>query len=145
MSVSPSVEPFNAVKYKALMDGLECTEILFSRLNSETRLDAEYFSKQDILLLKRLKNLKHTTIGAIADVTDGIHTSIDYDDSSSINLISATSPRVNYFDLSRGAKISEIAHKANPRTALKRGDIIISTVGTAFFPQILTDTLVLYG
>ncbi len=27
-SVSPSVEPFNEAKYRALMDGLECSEIL---------------------------------------------------------------------------------------------------------------------
>lgn len=69
-------------------------------------------------------------IGDFCDVTDGIHTSIDYDEESCVNLISATSPRENYFDLSRNAKISEKAHKDNPRTALRLHDVVLSTVGT---------------
>lgn len=63
-------------------------------------------------------------------VTDGIHSSIDYSDDSGINLISATSPKQNVFDLSRKAYISSKAHIENPRTALKENDIILSTVGT---------------
>lgn len=46
--MSPSVEPFDEAKYKALMDGLECSEILFSEVCKESktlRYDAEYFSK----------------------------------------------------------------------------------------------------
>lgn len=69
-------------------------------------------------------------IGDFCDVTDGIHTSIDYDEESCVNLISATSPRENYFDLSRNAKISEKAHADNPRTALRLHDVVLSTVGT---------------
>ena len=70
------------------------------------------------------------SIGDIAFVTDGIHTSIDYDQNGYINLISATSPRENVFDLSRNVFISEKAHSNNPRTALRKNDVIISTVGT---------------
>ena len=66
----------------------------------------------------------------IADVTDGIHTSIDYDENSHVNLISATSPRENVFDLSREVFISQKAHQENPRTALKENDVVVSTVGT---------------
>lgn len=69
-------------------------------------------------------------IGEFSDVTDGIHTSIDYDSESAVNLISATSPRENYFDLSRNARISEKAHRENPRTALRLNDVVLSTVGT---------------
>jgi restriction endonuclease S subunit len=45
-------------------------------------------------------------------------------------LISATSPRENYFDFSRNVFISEKAHNENPRTALTIDDIVVSTVGT---------------
>ncbi len=81
-------------------------------------------------MLANLRKLDLKQIEEIADVTDGIHSSIDYDDNSKINLISATSPRENFFDLSRNAHISAIAHKQNPRTALRENDVIISTVGT---------------
>ena len=39
--MSPSVEPFNENKYKILMDGLECSEILKSDLEAGERIDAE--------------------------------------------------------------------------------------------------------
>jgi len=81
-------------------------------------------------LFQVLKAGENRMIGDFCDVTDGIHTSIDYDEESCVNLISATSPRENYFDLSRNAKISEKAHKDNPRTALRLHDVVLSTVGT---------------
>lgn len=112
------------------MDGHECIEILFSQLNAEFRIDAEYFYKQNLVMQNRIKSMPHVAVGDIGIVTDGIHTSIDYDEISGINLISATSPRQNVFNLTRNAYISEKAHLANPRTALRENDVILSTVGT---------------
>lgn len=112
------------------MDGHECTEILYSQLNAEFRIDAEYFYKTNLEMQTLVKSKVHVAIGDIGDVTDGIHTSIDYDENSGINLISATSPRQNVFNLTRKAYISEKAHNANPRTALRENDVILSTVGT---------------
>lgn len=113
-----------------MLEGLEVSEIKLSMLNEELRIDAEYFSKQNISGIKRLSDFGTIKISDIAEVTDGIHTSIDYDENSRINLISAGSPKENVFDLSRNVFISEKAHKENPRTALWKDDVIISTVGT---------------
>lgn len=113
-----------------MLEGLEISEIYYSELNNEHRFDAEYFSKQNLIVQKTLLNFGVKKIGDIATVTDGIHTSIDYDENSPINLISATSPKENVFDLSRGVFISKKAHLENPRTALRKNDVIISTVGT---------------
>lgn len=106
------------------------SEIKYSMLNDDHRIDAEYFGKNILDTLEKLSDFGTLKIGDIANVTDGIHASIDYDENSPINLISATSPKENVFDLSRGAFISEKAHKQNPRTALIKNDVIISTVGT---------------
>jgi restriction endonuclease S subunit len=125
--------PFDERKYKRLLEGLEVSEILVSDFfgdNSDFRLDAEYFSKKNIELNQKLEKTGYKRIDEIAFVTDGIHTSIDYSEESKIKLVSATSPRENYFDFSRNVFISEKVHLQNPRTALKIGDIIISTVGT---------------
>jgi len=49
--MSPSIEPFDEVKYKALMDGLECGEILKSSVALNTlgfRLDASLYIKSII-------------------------------------------------------------------------------------------------
>lgn len=112
------------------MEGLEATEVRFSNLNKENRLDAEYFSKNNISLYRKLCSIPYTTIGEIAFVTDGIHSSIEYSRDSGINLISATSPKNNLFDLSRQAFITANAHENNPRTALQINDVVVSTVGT---------------
>lgn len=93
-------------------------------------MDSEYFYKRNLQMQRLIENMNTVTIGDIAVVTDGIHTSIDYDENSKINLISATSPRENVFNLTRGVFISQKAHTANPRTALRENDVIISTVGT---------------
>ena len=97
---------------------------------SDFRLDAEYHKKDNIEKNNVLIKRGFSILGKVAYITDGIHTSIDYCEKSNIHLFSATTPKENYFDLSRGVYISEKAHRQNPRTALKENDIIISTVGT---------------
>lgn len=124
-----------------MLKGLEVSEVRFSELNNEHRIDAEYFSKENLLEIKRLSEFGTFKIGDIAEVTDGIHTSIDYDENSRVNLISATSPKENVFDLSRGAFISEKAHAENPRTALRKNDVIISTVGTIGNCAVVDDSI----
>ncbi len=117
----------------ALLEGLEISVLKLSSFlsdNIDFRLDAEYFSKQNIRFLNQLSFKGFKTISEFAFVTDGIHSSIDYSEDSGIHLISATSPRENIFDLSRKAFITEKAHNENPRTALVENDIILSTVGT---------------
>jgi restriction endonuclease S subunit len=115
------------------LEGLEASEVRLANFledNVEFRLDAEYFSKRNMELNYILDNASYKKIEEIAFVTDGIHTSIDYSEESNIKLVSATSPRENHFDFSRNVFISKEAHLQNPRTALKSGDVIISTVGT---------------
>ena len=124
-----------------MLKGLEVSEVRFSELNNEHRIDAEYFSKENLAGIKRLSDFGTFQIGDIAEVTDGIHTSIDYDEKSRVNLISATSPKENVFDLSRGAFISEKAHAENPRTALRKNDVIISTVGTIGNCAVVDDSI----
>lgn len=122
--------PFDEAKYKALLEGLEISEIPFGFLNAELRFDAEYYKKAYLSLNDRVSKFGFQTVGSLATVTDGIHASIDFSESSKINLVSAMSPKENSFDLSRGGYISEKQHAENPRTALRKGDVVISTVGT---------------
>ena len=123
------------------MDGLEAIEISNKELNNDFRIDSEYFYKNDLLKINLLNHKEHLLVYNFSTVTDGIHTSIDYDVSSGINLISATSPKFNFFDLSRKAYISKKAHEDNKRTALKKNDVIISTVGTIGNCAVVDDTI----
>lgn len=69
-------------------------------------------------------------LGDIATVTDGIHASINFEEGTGIRVISAKHPKENYFDCDVCEEISRADHDANPRTALRVDDVIISTVGT---------------
>jgi restriction endonuclease S subunit len=94
------------------------------------RFDPEYYHPENLFLLKILEEKKHNRIGDFSFVTDGIHASIDFDENSKINLLSAKAPKENCFDLSGTSFISKIQDEKNKRTRLKKDDVIISTVGT---------------
>ncbi|AFY60436.1 N-6 DNA methylase [Synechococcus sp. PCC 6312] len=140
----PSVTPFDAVRYQQLMDGLEAVELKFSDVledNELLRIDSEYFKIEYLEKLRQIKRLPYQKIEEFAYVTDGIHESIQFDEDSSINLISAKSPKENIFDLSGNECISHEQHKKNPRTTLKEGDVIISTVGTIGNCAVVDETI----
>lgn len=60
--MSPSVKPFNEAKYKALMDGLECSEIRFNEIhnwNPIFRIDAEFYNKRAITIDTQIRKMSH--------------------------------------------------------------------------------------
>ena len=113
-----------------MIDGLEISEIKYSKIFFENRCDSEFFSKDNLHNEKLLDKLKSIKVDDFAYVTDGIHESIDFDANSRINLISAKAPKKNYFDLRGTGFISKYQHKQNSRTQLCNNDVIVSTVGT---------------
>ena len=142
--LSPSLAPFDAVKYQKLMDGLEAVELKLSDVledNELLRFDSEYFKIEYLSKLRNIKKLPYLKIEEFAYVTDGIHESIQFDESSLINLISAKSPKENIFDLSGNEYISPEQHYKNPRTTLQKGDVIISTVGTIGNCAVVDETI----
>ena len=74
--------------------------------NLEARIDSEYVLKQYLEYDALISNQPFKKINDIAFVTDGIHSSIDFDENSNINLVSAKAPKKNVFNLSRTGYIS---------------------------------------
>lgn len=69
--MSPSTEPYNEEKYKALMDGLECTTQSLSQvLASGSRFDADYYSKMNLSVSKILNTVGNKTIGEYGGILD---------------------------------------------------------------------------
>ena len=101
-----------------------------SELKGARRLDAEYYQPAYLKLEKEIRKIGSKRLKDIAFVTDGIHSSINYDPTSPIRIISAQSVQDNNFDLSANTRISVEQHQRNLRTSLEVGDIIISSVGT---------------
>lgn len=98
--------------------------------NTSVRLDAEYYKPEYLTLYKKLIEIQHSSIGEFAYVTDGIHESIKFNEDSDILLISAKSPKENYFELTSLGRIDKQQDLENPRTRLRVNDVIVSTVGT---------------
>lgn len=69
--MSPSVEPFNENKYKILMDGLECSEILKSDLEAGERIDAEYYQKKYLQYQKLIEKQSNNQLSQICDFMSG--------------------------------------------------------------------------
>jgi len=126
------------------LNGLEISELKLSEVlhdNEDFRTDSEYFSKSNLEKLAVLESKGFDYVGNFAFVTDGIHESIDFCLESNINLISAKSPKENYFDLSSNYHISKEQHEKNTRTALKVGDVIVSSVGTIGNCAVVDETI----
>lgn len=69
--MSPSIEPFNEAKYKALMDGLECSEINLRHVMDKLfRVDAEYYQKDNLVIENILESMTGKTISAHNGKTD---------------------------------------------------------------------------
>lgn len=69
--MSPSIEPFNEAKYKALMDGLECSEIRFSKLFSDSnilRLDSNFYSKDIIKYSNIISSKKNYCLNSAINI-----------------------------------------------------------------------------
>ena len=116
--------------------------IHLSDLKSNRRLDPQYYHTANIALDTTLDKVETDTLDDVTSlITDGIHASIQFDDDSDVLLVSAMSPKQNYFDVSKNRHIDVLQHDKNPRTSLRIEDVIISTVGTIGNVAVVTDDM----
>ena len=133
--MSPSVEPFNEDKYKALMDGLEATEINLKTIKANSydfRIESEYYRKHYISLQNKLNDIGaiELKVGHDAYITDGTHYTPNYVEKG-VPFLSAINVQDNYLDVDSGYKYitpkqhSELCKRVHPRS----GDILLRKVG----------------
>lgn len=121
------------MKYKALSEGLEITEISIGQLERTLRLDAEFYSKSNLSQVQLLQNIGAMPLTAFSNISDGNHMSISEE---------FTDEGIPYY---RGGDIYNpfIEFSPNPlripkhiyelstmrRSHLQKGDILMSIVG----------------
>ena len=106
------------------------SKVRLSSLAVGLRCDAEYYQPDYLSQATRLAKAHPHIIDTFALVTDGIHASPDEVVSGGVTYLSAKCVKDNTFSLSDGLQISQKQHGANPRTALRKNDVLITTVGT---------------
>lgn len=128
------------------MGGLECNEILLTDLTKVGRLDAEYFSKENIHIENRLSHLHSSTIGEIATVV----ASAFYPAATQLYSIGDT-PFIRCVDCISYPVITDVqeySFEKIPLTfaleqsgihLLHKGDIVITKVGTPCFASVVND------
>ena len=116
------------------MDGLECSEILLSKVQEtyDFRTEAEFYKKEFVAIHKKLiaLNAVPLTNGLSSLVTDGTHYTPNYTESG-IPFLSALNVQENYLDVSAGFKyISAEQHKELSRRVLPQyKDVLLRKVG----------------
>jgi type I restriction enzyme S subunit len=124
------------------LEGLEATEVLLSDVgydNEVLRFDAEYFGKAVLAAIHRLHSVKAEALERLAFITDGIHTSLPFVEGGKVRVLSAKHPKENYIAAGPFECVTAEFHAQNPRTALRRNDVLISTVGTIGNAAVVTD------
>lgn len=118
------------------------TEVLLSDVghdNEVLRIDAEYFGKEVLAAMHRLQSIKAKALDELAYITDGIHTSLPFVEGGAVRVLSAKHPKDNYIASGPFECVTGEFHAQNPRTALRRNDVLISTVGTIGNAAVVTD------
>lgn len=116
------------------MDGLECSEILLSKVKEtyDFRTEAEFYKKEYVAVQSKLVGLgaKALIDGLTSVITDGTHYTPNYTEHG-IPFLSALNVQENYLDIAAGYKyISVEQHKELCRRVLpKYQDVLLRKVG----------------
>jgi type I restriction enzyme M protein len=131
---SPSMAPFDAVKYQQLMDGLEAVSLKFSELENLMTIGAEFYQKQYVSAVYAIRN-SSMDLESLAQcsllITDGDHSATQYQDGG-IYYILSESVKEGYIDENIYRFISPELHKSLKRSELKSRDIVITKTGVYF-------------
>lgn len=113
-----------------MLEGLEISEEKFLKLNSERRINAEYFQKKYLDEDESISKYLTKNIGEIAYVTDGQHGYHEIDNDSNIHLLTAKNAKNWFANLDGAEPLAQWVDDNNRRSSLQENDIILSTRGT---------------
>lgn len=121
--------PFDELKYKELLEGLEISEVKYSEIEKENRYDSDFFMKRFLKNEFVLLNRKHFFVNDEFIVTDGEHGSVEYLESG-VKYLTAENIKQGFVDISNVRYVSNAVDLKNKRASVETGDILISIKGT---------------
>jgi hypothetical protein len=131
--LSLSINSFDAVKYHALMDRLEATEVKLSNLERTKRIDSEFFKKEYINIDFLLAQKQLISITKYVKVFDGNHMKIS-DNFSNTGIPYYRGQDIHNFFIEQSSPICIDIDTYNlpymKRSHLRKGDVLLSIVGT---------------
>ncbi|WP_442939807.1 N-6 DNA methylase [Nostoc sp.] len=132
---SPSVTPFDAMRYQRLMDGLEAVELLFSEAkfnNASLRVDAEFFQKGYLSIVKALGSTTTQPLSQVARKIDVGHVGsmVSEYDESGILLLQTRNIDEFFVNTEECQRITQKFHKQLKKSQIKKGDVLIARSGS---------------
>lgn len=128
------MEPFNEAKYRALMDGLECSEVMLSNLEFSGRIDAEYYQKSYLQYEKTITEISSCQLSDIASFLIGpfgsAYDTSRYVDYSKYRYVRGQDVKPYLLQDSSPRYMLEADFLQLEKYALKPQDILVSVVGT---------------
>lgn len=115
------------------MDGLECKEIERSELERTLRIDSEFYSKSAINISDMLQSRSHDLLTTYVNVSDGNHMGIsDHFTDEGVPYYRGQDAGAFFIENSNPICIDEKTFElpVMKRSHLKKGDVILSIVGT---------------
>jgi type I restriction enzyme M protein len=143
---SPSVTPFDAVRYQRLMDGLEAAVVNFSEIDLGDRFDAEYFWKDSLRIQAVLKQRETEPFRNLGDfVASAFYPAAtqlyEFGDTPFIRCVDC----INYplitedqDDLFEKIPFSFV-EESKGVNVLEKGDLVITKVGSPCYTSIVED------
>jgi len=111
------------------LEGLEISEVNYSKIVTENRYDSEYFQNKFIVAENYLLNKHHFRLGEKFKVTDGEHGSVEIQETG-VKYLTAENIKKGYVDVTNIRYVSNDVNKRNARASVNVGDILISIKGT---------------
>ncbi|MBU3979671.1 restriction endonuclease subunit S [Patescibacteria group bacterium] len=115
--------------------------IQLSQLEGATRFDAEFYEPEYLNFAKQLLKIGEIPLGKITFITDGQHGYHKVDPTSEIRHITAKNVLHWLVNDDGCDRLSTETHKANKRSMLEVGDLLISTAGTIGAVGIVQDDI----
>ncbi len=116
-----------------MLEGLEAVEILKSTLERTTRIDSEFYAKENILITKILEHHKTAFISELTKVSDGNHMAVSENfQESGIPYYRGQDIHHYFIEQSNPICIDEETFNTPNmrRSHLQKGDVLLSIVGT---------------
>jgi type I restriction enzyme M protein len=130
---SPSVTPFDAVKYQQLIDGLEVGSVNLSLVlfdNESFRFDSEYFQKANLDLDNLLNKFQTLNLSEIAKVSDGDHSKFPDNQREEVKYLQAKDIKNYFLEEYDPVYIGRSYFLQNPRSHIEGENILLSIMGT---------------
>ena len=113
-----------------MLEGLEVTEIAYSKLNKDIRIDSEYFKKVFLNVDSSLTHLHLKSLSSVSVIADGDHATFPTNQKQEVVYLQARDIKGNFLELNDLTFVSHEYFLKNQRSKIGEENILLSIMGS---------------